>query len=447
MNVARDGHTMTLLGNGTVLIAGGETCSKAQNYGSRNRPLGRPLHHEARLIDVSFTPVIGGAIFCSAQDTAEVYDPVAGTFTYANGSLNVARYNAAATLLVNGQVLIVGGSNESNALSSAEIYDLSAGSFTQTTGSLATARTLPTATLFNNGLVLVAGGSTCDPLTCPTNTAELYNATTNTFQATVGPMNVARVGQTATLLTNGQVVLTGGNSSCQSNPCTTELSTETYDPVASVFTTGPAMTTARTGHSATLLLSGSVLLVGGMANGATLSSIEPYQPSSLTPSGLVSITVAPASSSVGVGDAEQFTATGTFTGGSTSTLQSVIWSSSSGAVASIDNSGGSAGFAYGLSVGSTTITATAGTISGSATLSIQQPAITGVSPSIGAFGTPVTISGTNFGSEQASGNVTIGGAVASVISWTNSSIVVAVPGNAPPGVAPGGSEHCRGYNH
>jgi hypothetical protein len=435
MNVARDGHTMTLLSDGTVLIAGGETCSVSYGNTSQDRPSREPLYHGAHLVYASFTPVTG-SISCSAQDSAEIYDPVAGSFTYTNGSLNVARYNAAATRLVNGQVLIAGGSNEFNALSSAEIYDPSAGRFTQTTGSLQTARTLPTATLLNNGLVLIAGGSTCDPLTCPTNTTELYDAATNAFQSTTGAMNVARVGQTATLLTNGQVVLTGGNSSCQTNPCTTESSTEIYDPTASTFSVSRSMTTARTGHTATLLSDGSVLLVGGFANGATLSSIELYQPSSFTPSGLVSIAVTPGSSSIGVGDAEQFAATGTFSNGSTETLESVVWTSSNAAVGSINNAASSLGFAFGVGAGSTTITATVGTISGSATLSIQLPNVSTVNPNNGVFGTQVAISGTNFGSEQASGSVTIGGAAASVLSWTNTSIVVSLPSNANPGAVP-----------
>jgi len=435
MNVARDGHTMTLLSDGNVLIAGGETCSVSYGNSSQNHPSEKPLHRRAHLVYASFTPVTG-SISCSAQDSAEIYDPEAGSFSYTSGSLNVARYNAAATRLVNGQVLIAGGSNEFNPLSSAELYDPSTGSFTQTSGALGTARSSPVETLLNNGLVLVSGGSTCEGPICPTKTAELYSSTTNAFQSTSGGMNVPRVGHTATLLTNGQVVLAGGNSSCQSSPCTTESSTETYDPASSTFSASQSMSAARTGHSATLLSNGSVLLVGGMASGATLASIELYQPTNFTPAGLVSIAVAPVSTSTGVGQLEQFTATGTFSDGSTSTLQSVVWSSSTPTVASINNAASSSGFAFGLGVGSTTITATAGTISGSATLSIQLPSIAAISPSSGAFGTQVTISGTNFGSEQGSGNVAIGGAVASVLSWSSSSIVVSLPGLANPGVGP-----------
>ena len=75
MTTDRHEHTMTLLNSGQVLIAGGESCPSARS--------------------------------CTALNTAEIYDAVAGTFT-ATGSLNAARYNASAVLLTSGQVLIAG---------------------------------------------------------------------------------------------------------------------------------------------------------------------------------------------------------------------------------------------------------------------------------------------------------------------------------------------------
>ena len=62
--------------------------------------------------------------------SAEVYDPVAGTFTALTGTLNTARTGAAATELPDGTVLVVGGSNSSSlALANAEIYSPVAGTF------------------------------------------------------------------------------------------------------------------------------------------------------------------------------------------------------------------------------------------------------------------------------------------------------------------------------
>ena len=396
MEVARDGHTMTLLPDGTVLIAGGESCNVSR--GSENRPAGAPLFDGAQLVYASFTPATG-SMSCGAQLTAEIYDPVSGSFAY-SGSLNVARYNAAAVRLANGSVLIVGGSDESNPLWSSELY--AGGSFTQTSSGLGTARSSPGATLLNNGLVLITGGSTCEAPICPTNAAELYDPTADAFQYTSGAMNVPRVWHTANLLTNGQVVLAGGNSSCpQANSCTSESSTEFFDPVAGTFTSGQSVATALAGHTGTMLANGNVLLIGGINAGVTLATDEWYQPTSFTPPGLVSITVAPASLFLlpGQTQPQPLVATGTFNDGSTQTLQSVIWNSSNPSAAVISNSPGSAGIVNALATGATVLTAIAGDVGGSASLNVAAQllslTITPANPSIVAgSGQQLTATGT-----------------------------------------------------
>ncbi|HEY6251648.1 MAG TPA: IPT/TIG domain-containing protein, partial [Candidatus Angelobacter sp.] len=55
------------------------------------------------------------------------------------------------------------------------------------------------------------------------------------------------------------------------------------------------------------------------------------------------------------------------------------------------------------------------------------PSITSLSPTSGALGASLTITGTNFGSTQGSSTVTIGGAAAAVNSWSATSITAAVP--------------------
>src|SRR2546421_55466 len=76
------------------------------------------------------------------------------------------------------------------------------------TGSLATPRDGHTATLLSNGKVLVAGGGTSTSFLA---SAELYDPVTGTWSAT-GSMATPRFRQTATLLSNGKVLVAGGEN-------------------------------------------------------------------------------------------------------------------------------------------------------------------------------------------------------------------------------------------
>jgi N-acetylneuraminic acid mutarotase len=93
---------------------------------------------------------------------------------------------------------------------------------------------------------------------------------------TVGAMGIARSGHTATLLPSGKVLVVGGTSDGDDHLASAEI----YDPaVGSWSATGP-LATARHGHTATLLSSGKVLVVGGILNGGSgyLASAELYDP-------------------------------------------------------------------------------------------------------------------------------------------------------------------------
>jgi hypothetical protein len=81
---------------------------------------------------------------------------------------------------------------------------------------------------------------------------------------------------------------------------------------------------------------------------------------------LISIAVAPTNSKITVGHKRQFTATGTFSDNSTQDITAAVtWSSSDTSIATISNTAGSNGLAAAAGIGSATITATAGTITGS----------------------------------------------------------------------------------
>lgn len=124
-----------------------------------------------------------------------------------------------------------------------------------------------------------------------------------------------------------------------------------------------------------LLFVGAVLDAGGCGGGNNGGG----NPSGGTPS-LQSIQVSPANSIITAGGTQQFTATGTFSGGLTGPPTSVTWSSSATTVATISASG----LATGVNAGSTTITATSGSISGSTMLATTNGpiAITPASPTV-----------------------------------------------------------------
>lgn len=112
-------------------------------------------------------------------------------------------------------------------------------------------------------------------------------------------------------------------------------------------------------------------LATGVAQGsttitATSGSISGTATLTVSGASLVSIAVNEASASVGAGLTDQFSATGTYSDGSTKTLSSVTWSSSNQTLATVS----SGGLVTGKAAGSVTITATSGTISGTANLTV-----------------------------------------------------------------------------
>jgi poly(3-hydroxybutyrate) depolymerase len=127
----------------------------------------------------------------------------------------------------------------------------------------------------------------------------------------------------------------------------------------------PAVATILAGGSATAVASGTSSITvtsNGITGSTTLTIIPPA---------LLSIAVTPSNASVAAGTAQQFTATGTYSDGSTQNVtSSVTWSSSAPGIATISNIAGSQGLVAATSVGATTITATSNAINGSATLTI-----------------------------------------------------------------------------
>jgi hypothetical protein len=137
------------------------------------------------------------------------------------------------------------------------------------TGNLNTARSGHTATLLSNGKVLVAAGGYYDL----DNSAELYDQATGTWSST-GNLNKFRAYHTATLLPTGKVLVAGGGffSSIDS-------SAELYDPAIGAWSDTGNLNTARPfGYTATLLPNGKVLVAGGQGHNGLTNSAELYDP-------------------------------------------------------------------------------------------------------------------------------------------------------------------------
>jgi len=149
-----------------------------------------------------------------------------------------------------------------------------AGNFTAT-GSMALGRAAHTATLLSDGKVLVVGGATGSQYTSQLNTtsAELYDPATGAFTATIGTLNIGRREHSATLLTNGKVLIAGGASGSYATS-----GAEIYDPLTGSFSPTGSMVVGRRQHSSTLLPSGKVLLAGGYSSGGPESSSEIFDP-------------------------------------------------------------------------------------------------------------------------------------------------------------------------
>jgi hypothetical protein len=339
MITPRFSHTATLLPDGRVLIAGGNTVCFVPGpcLGTNTAELYDPATgtftstgtmSPADLYVGGLLMADGRVFFASSSNYAsgplaaiELYDPSTGTFNLV-GTAAALTQVATATLLNDGRVLLTGyagnysafgteiydpiaetSTSLSNSLPDApsaailvadgrvvlqfyerdaQIYDPISGSFTST-GGLCCFDDPPQASLLLNRYVLFTGGN-LDP-SGNTSSVELYDPAVNIFGGM--KMSIARDGHTSTLLPDDTVLIAGGSpfSYILDSPTATA---EIYDPAAAGFSATAGMNTARSLHAATLLNSGQVLVTGGSAFGSlssvsAMASAELYTPAVLIP--------------------------------------------------------------------------------------------------------------------------------------------------------------------
>ncbi|MBL8714481.1 MAG: hypothetical protein JNL79_00685 [Myxococcales bacterium] len=298
----RTGHTATVLGNGQVLLAGGDT-STAELFDpitARFRPTGsmavsRAGHGAVALRDGRVLIVGGGGA------TTELYDPTTGTFK-AGPSLTTVTGAVSALGLADGKVLVVDGAS---APKSARLFDPATD--TWATVAQKTGAEGPLVALGTGEILVVGSGGQ----------SELYRPATSDFVAVASPASFAS-GMRGLSLVDGNALIHGVTGitvvgslvtlvvETWSYAAATKVFTRRADPApaevgATVLPSGYALIAGKnaqfwapstatwsapatlpydfTGGTATVLPSGAVLLAGGLGGGSAILTAT-GQPSS-----------------------------------------------------------------------------------------------------------------------------------------------------------------------
>jgi uncharacterized protein YjdB len=126
--------------------------------------------------------------------------------------------------------------------------------------------------------------------------------------------------------------------------------------------------------------------VGAATITATVGTVSSTSNLTITPAVLVSIAVTPSTATIALGLGQQYTAIGKYTDGTTKDITTnVTWTTSSAMVAVISNTTGSNGLATSSGVGSTTVTATMGSVTSTANLTVGVPQLVSVAVTPASF--------------------------------------------------------------
>jgi hypothetical protein len=270
----RAGHTATLLTNGQVLIAGPATSSGAELYDPATGTFVRTGSMLTPQYIQSATMLPSGSVLIAGDSAAELFDPATGKFRRA-GSYNTAvpaydnLYYYSATLLADGRVLFNGMPD------CAQLYDPAGDTFRVTGCMRLDGLELHTSTLLSNGKVLIAGGGN-DELGGRSTIAQIYDPATGTFSRTAD-MRSNRAAHGAVRLNDGKVLILGGDTNGNNGNYAGVLAdAELYDPATGTFAAAGSMNAARALPQATLLKNGDVLITGGVSGTGSSVIAELY---------------------------------------------------------------------------------------------------------------------------------------------------------------------------
>ena len=259
MQAPRAHHAMTLLADGTVLVTGGMNEDYfLDDLGLRTAEIYDPVSDAWRNASSMRTPrywhtmtlladgnvlVAGGATlveFHGYTGTAELYSPSTDSWIPA-GHFGAARSSTTATALLDGSVMVAGGystcRNYVCSHAAAAIFEPLRG--WGPAAPLNAPRSTHTTTRLANGQLLVIGGDHWGPTqnrvndwyaSAPTTLAstELYDPATGAW-IFADDLSIARIGHTATLLGDGTILVVGGRTGGRSD-----------SPLASTEVLGPS---------------------------------------------------------------------------------------------------------------------------------------------------------------------------------------------------------------
>lgn len=281
---ARTGATATRLGDGRVVILGGSNGGTARQdaaivsgaaqtslVAAGQLQVGRSQHGavllpDGRIFVAGGTNTLGSD--AGALSNAEIYDPVS------QSSLSVASMGRArrrpGLAYVDGAVIAVGGTGANDSATTVERYELSSNTWVDIADPTGTSRPAPAAVAYGPGFVLVAGGQAG---------AERYLAdadvVTSSFEL-LESIPQPRADHTATLDSQGNVLVVGGTSQVSSATTSVQL----FDTFADTFSDKASLLTARAGHAATLLPDTRILVAGGANENGLVAQAEVYSTAS-----------------------------------------------------------------------------------------------------------------------------------------------------------------------
>lgn len=190
-------------------------------------------------------------------------------------------------------------------------------------------------------------------------------------------------------------------------------STQDLSAVVSWSSSAPSVAAVDATGKVTGLGTGSATIT------ATLGSVTGSVTVTVTPATIVSIAITPGSVTIAAGQSQVFTATATLTDGSTlDVTTSVHWSVANPLLATISNALGTAGTLSSLTSGNSTVSASIGSVSGSATLFVSPATL--VSITVGptglqlALGVPANLTAIGLFSDGSTQDITAS------VQWSSS---------------------------